>query len=256
MPHGALYVLAGYLCWFFLNRLGIPFWAAGLLSLIMVAAIGAAIYRFLLFRIRSMTISEVIASYALGLAILEGLRWGGLKGAAFVLPVFCQGSLDIWGVTVDCQRLILAPSAAVLIGLLWLFVHHSKTGRALTAVAQDERAALTLGIDSHRMATWAMALGALLAGAAGLLILPLGSIVAESGYNVLILAVAVCILGGLGSWTGTLLASFLIGFAQILSTVFLGPHFQMVIVILVIIITLIVRPSGLLGRQGELEERV
>jgi branched-chain amino acid transport system permease protein len=70
------------------------------------------------------------------------------------------------------------------------------------------------------------------------------------------MAVAVCIVGGLGSWTGAVLAAFLIGFAQILTTAWMGPHFQVVVALLAIIVTLISRPSGLFGRQKELEERV
>jgi len=68
--------------------------------------------------------------------------------------------------------------------------------------------------------------------------------------------VAVCIVGGLGSWNGAILASFIIGFAQILTVVTLGAHFQVVVALIAIIITLILRPSGLFGRQKELEERV
>jgi len=96
----------------------------------------------------------------------------------------------------------------------------------------------------------------MLAGIAALLLLPLGNIVVEAGYTVLIMAVAVCIVGGLGSWTGAILAAFVIGFAQILTVVYLGTHFQVVVALIAIIITLILRPSGLFGRQKELEERV
>ncbi len=96
----------------------------------------------------------------------------------------------------------------------------------------------------------------MLAGLASVLLLPLGNIVVETGYNVLILAIAVCIVGGLGSWVGAVLAAFIIGFAQILTEVFLGTHFKVVVALLAIIITLILRPSGLFGQQKELEERV
>jgi branched-chain amino acid transport system permease protein len=106
------------------------------------------------------------------------------------------------------------------------------------------------------MALVAMGFGSMLAGLAGILLLPLGNIVVEAGYNVLILAIAVCIVGGLGSWMGAVLAAFIIGFAQILTVVYLGTHFQMVVALLAIILTLILRPSGLFGRQKELEERV
>jgi branched-chain amino acid transport system permease protein len=113
-----------------------------------------------------------------------------------------------------------------------------------------------LGIDSDLMALLATAFGSMLAGLAAIVLLPLGNIVVEAGYNVLILAIAVCIVGGLGSWMGAVLAAFLIGFAQILTVVYLGSHYQMVVALLAIIFTLIMRPSGLFGRQKELEERV
>jgi len=63
-------------------------------------------------------------------------------------------------------------------------------------------------------------------------------------------------VGGLGSWTGAILAAFVIGFAQILTIVLVGAHFQVVVALVAIIVTLILRPSGLFGQQKELEERV
>jgi branched-chain amino acid transport system permease protein len=143
-----------------------------------------------------------------------------------------------------------------MVCLLWLFVTGTKLGLALKGMAQDERASLTLGIDSDTMAVVSMALGSILAGIAALLLLPLGNIIVEAGYTVLIMAVAVCIVGGLGSWTGAILAAFIIGFAQILTVVYLGTHFQVVTALIAIIVTLILRPSGLFGRHKELEERV
>jgi len=144
----------------------------------------------------------------------------------------------------------------ILVCGLWLFVSTTRLGLALKGMAQDERAALTLGIDSDFMAVVAMAIGSIMAGAAALVLLPLGNIVVEAGYNVLIMAVAVCIVGGLGSWTGAVMAAFIIGFAQILTVVYFGAHFQVVVALLAIIVTLIAKPSGLFGMQKELEERV
>lgn len=254
--HGALFVLTGYLTWLLMYEAGLYYPLACLLALVITGLVGAAMYQFVLVRIRGMAISEIIASYAIGLAILEGLRWGGLKGGTFTLPPFIEGSMDISGVSVDYQRLLVVGAGAALVGTLWLFVTRTKLGLALKGMAQDERAAMTLGIDSDRMAVVAMALGSVLAGAAALMLFPLGSIIVESGYTVLVMAVAVCIVGGLGSWNGAILASFIIGFAQILTVVTLGAHFQVVVALIAIIITLILRPSGLFGRQKELEERV
>jgi len=254
--HGALYVLTGYIAWLLMYRLHLGYVPSMIGSLIIVGLTGAAMYYFVLVRVRGMPISEIIASYAIGLAVLEGLRWGGLKGGTFTLPPFVDGGTDIFGVSVDFQRLIVVVVGVIMVGLLWLFVNLSKLGLALKGMAQDERAAMTLGIDSDRMAVVSMALGSVLAGIAALVLLPLGSIIVEAGYNVLIMAVAVCIVGGLGSWTGAVMAAFIIGFAQILTVAYLGAHFQIVVALLAIVVTLILRPSGLLGRQKELEERV
>jgi branched-chain amino acid transport system permease protein len=254
--HGALYVMAGYICWLLLQRLGLPYLLAGLLALAFIALVGAALYHTILVRVRGMAISEIIASYAVGLAILEGLRWGGLKGATITLPPFTQGSLEFMGASLDWQRIWVILLGAALVAALWIFVNRTRLGLALKGMAQDERAALTLGIDSDRMAVVSMALGALFAGAAALVLLPLGNIVVEAGYHVLIMAVAVCIVGGLGSWTGAVLAAFIIGFAQIVTVTYLGSHYSVVVAILAIIVTLILRPSGIFGRQKELEERV
>ncbi len=254
--HGALYVLSGFITWSALNTLGFNYFVSILLSLLATGIIGAVIYRFFLIRVRGMEISEIIASYAIALAILEGLRWGGFKGMTYTLPVFISGSTTIAGISVDYQRLLVVAIGAVLVICLWLFTRFTRIGLALRGMAQDERAALMLGIDSDLMAVVAMGLGSSLAAFAAMLLLPLGNIVVESGYNVLILAIAVCIVGGIGSWAGAVLAAFIIGFAQILTVVYIGSHYQMVVALLAIILTLILKPSGLFGQQKELEERV
>jgi len=254
--HGALYVLSGFIVWSLFNSLGINYLVSIVLAMVATGIIGALIYQFVLIRVRGMAISEIIASYAIGLAILEGLRWVGFRGMTYTLPSFIEGSTDLAGVPVDYQRLAVVGIGAAVVALLWVFTHYTRIGLALRGMAQDERAAMMLGIDSDWMALAAMGFGSMLAALAAILLLPLGNIVVEAGYNILILSIAVCIVGGLGSWMGAVLAAFLIGFAQILTVVYLGSHYQMVVAILAIILTLILKPSGLFGRQKELEERV
>jgi branched-chain amino acid transport system permease protein len=255
--HGALYITSGYITWVLMNKLtAFPYPFAIIAAIAITAVIGALIYQVILIRIRGMEISEIIATYAIGLAILEGLRWGGLRGMTFSLPTFYPGSVNIFGVFVDNQRLIIVGTGILIFLLLFLFTHYTKIGLALRGIAQDERAAMMLGINSDMTAVVSLAIGSALAGFAGILLLPLGNIVVEAGYNVLIFAIAVCVIGGLGSWGGTVLASFIIGFAQILTEALGSAHYQMVVALLAIILTLLIKPSGIFGRQKELEERV
>jgi len=241
--------------WWFVNKLHLNYIVAIPLALALMGLAGAAIYRFVLIRVRGMATSEIIATYALGLAVLELFRWRGFRGMTYTLPVFIEGSVTIAGVPVDIQRIIVIAIGIVVITFMWTFTHFNKTGLALRGMAQDEHAAMMLGIDSDWMAIIAMGMGSMLAGLSAIALLPLGNIVVEAGYNVLILSIAVCIVGGLGSWVGAILAAFIIGFLQIIAA-YIQSHFQMVVALLAIIITLIIKPSGLFGKQKELEERV
>ncbi len=254
--HGALYVVTGFLVWSLIHLLKLNYVLSIIVALVIMGLVGAAIYRFVLIRVRGMATSEIIATYALGLAVLEFLRWAGFKGMTYTLPVFIEGSISIRGIPVDFQRIIVIGIGIVVVSFMWLFTHFNKTGLAFRGMAQDEHAAMMLGIDSDWMAVIAMAMGSVLAGLAAIALLPLGNIVVEAGYNVLILSIAVCIVGGLGSWVGAIIASFMIGFLQIITVAYIQSHFHMVVALLAIIITLILKPSGLFGRQKELEERV
>jgi branched-chain amino acid transport system permease protein len=260
--HGSIYVLVGFLTWSFINDLKLNYALAIFISLIIASIIGLIIYRFILIRLRGLPTSEIIASFAVSLIILEGLRMQGIAGFKgfigpfYVLQPFIEGKMSIFGVFVDYQRLMIIAGGVVILIFIWVFTHHTKTGLSLRAIAQDEQAAMMLGVNSDRTAMISLAIGSALAGLAAVLILPLGNIAAEQGYRVLVYALAVCIIGGLGSWAGTILASFVLGFSMITSTALFGALWENVVLIGTIILILLFKPSGLMGKQKELEERV
>jgi branched-chain amino acid transport system permease protein len=260
--HGSIYVLVGFLTWSFINDLKLNYALAILLSLIIASIIGLIIYRFILIRLRGLPTSEIIASFAVSLIILEGLRMQGIAGFKgfigpfYVLQPFIEGKISIFGVFVDYQRIMIIAGGLVILVFIWVFTHYTKTGLSLRAIAQDEQAAMMLGVNSDRTAMISLAIGSALAGLAAVLILPLGNIAAEQGYRVLVYALAVCIIGGLGSWAGTILASFVLGFSMITSTALFGALWENVVLIGTIILILLFKPSGLMGKQKELEERV
>jgi branched-chain amino acid transport system permease protein len=254
--HGAIFVFTGYVNWLLVAGLGLRLLLAIPVSLLVAALLGVLIYQIVLKRIRGMEMSEVIATYAVGVALLETLRFAGLRGAIYTLPPFADGVAFLFGVPVDYQRIAVVALGPAIIFALWMFTRYTRTGLALRCMAQDERAAMMLGIDSDRMATAAVALGCALSGLAAAVLLPLGNIVVEEGYKVLIFAIAVCVMGGLGSWVGTVVASFVLGYSQYIAVAYGKPHYQMVVMLIAIIAVLIIKPSGLFGKQKELEERV
>jgi branched-chain amino acid transport system permease protein len=217
---------------------------------------GAAMYRFVLLRVRGQALSEVIATFGIGLAILEIFRFLGFVGFEYTLPVFIDDSVVIAGVHIDMQRVLIVIIGTATIFLLWWFTHYTRLGLAFRGIAQDERTALTLGIDSDRIALLSVAMGAGMAAFAATVIIPLGSIAPAEGYDVLIKALAVCIIGGLGSTGGVLAASFLIGFAERFTDTYVSSHWTMIVSLAAILVVLAVKPSGLFGEQKELEERI
>ena len=254
--YGALYILAAYTAWILLTWLKINYFLSIVLAVLFTSFIGGLIYRFILLRVRGMPISEVIASFGIGLAILEFFRFLGFVGSEYTLPVFIDGSVSLGGTYIDVQRLLIVGIGVVLVIFLWLFTHYTKTGLAFRGMAQEERTALILGINSDKMATLSLAFGSGLAGVAAITILPLGQIAVEGGYSALLNALAVCIVGGLGSTVGVLVAAVLIGFAQTFTATYIGSHWMMIVSLVAILVILLFKPSGLFGKQKELEERI
>ncbi len=254
--YGALYILAAFVTWILLNLVHLPYPISAALSILFTALLGAFMYRFILLRVRGQVMAEVIATFGIGLAILELFRYLGFVGFEYTLPVFADHSFMIAGTYLDLQRVLIVVISGVLILLLWIFTHHTSIGLSFRAIAQDERTALSLGINADRMATLSASLGAGLAALAAIVIIPLGTISVSEGYEVLINALAVCIIGGLGSTGGVVAASFVIGFAQRFTDSYVGTHWTMMVSIVAILLVLTIKPSGLFGKQKELEERI
>ena len=254
--YGAIYIFSGFLTWIFLNSLGINYLLSIILTFVCTFLLGYLIYRFVLLRVRGLSLSEVMATFGLGLAIMELFRYFDFVGVKYSLPVFIDGSAPIFGNYVDYQRLIIGIIAVAFTVAFYFFIHYSKVGLAFRAIAQDDVTALTLGIDPDRIGAISLALGSSLAAMAAIVILPLGTISVENGYEVLIDALAVCIVGGLGSSVGVIVAGLVIGYVQTLTANFFEPRWMILVSLAAMALVLVIKPSGLFGKQKELEERV
>jgi len=254
--YGAFYILSAYTTWILMNQFGVPYLISVPVSILLMAVLGALMYRLVLKRLRGQVLAEVIATFGMGLVILELFRYFGLVGFEYTLPPFIDSSHIILGTYLDMQRILIVIVAVVVIFLLWFFTHYTSLGLAFRGIAQDERTALTFGMDSDKIATLAVAFGAGLAAVAAAVIIPLGSIAPGEGYDVLIKALAVCIIGGLGSTGGVIAASFLIGFAERFTDSYIGTHWTMIVSLAAILCVLLIKPSGFFGKQKELEERI
>jgi branched-chain amino acid transport system permease protein len=254
--YGALYIMGALVCWVSLNSIGLPYFFSVVLAVVITAIAGALLYRFVLLRIRGMVLSEVIATFGIGLALLELFKYMGFIGFEYSLPVISDASIQIGTVVIDLQRVFIVIIGVTMAAFIWFFTHHTRTGLRFRGIAQEERTALSLGINTDRVAMLSVSFGGAYAAIAAIFVLPLGTINVEQGYSVLINALAVCIVGGLGSTGGLVLASFLIGYGQTLTVTYLESHWVMLVPLIAILVILVIRPSGLFGEQKELEERI
>ena len=254
--YGAFYLLGGFIVYILLNSFGLPYWIAAIIGVVVVFFLGALTYKVAIQRIRGAMLSEVIVTLGLGIAIVETLRWSGYVKHNQFLPAFVPGSVMIAGLGIEYQRLIIIALGLILFFLLWIFTKYTKIGLAFRAMSQDEMTALSLGMNSNRLAMLSMGIGSALAVIAALAIIPLGLLSIEGAYEILIFALAVGVLGGMGSTIGIIVGAFILGYAQSIASTVLGPQWMMVVTFLTIVLVLLIKPSGIFGRQKELEERV
>ncbi len=254
--YGGFYLFSGYLTWMLLKYLGLPFGLAIPIAVLTTGLLGFLTYWVILLRVRGIVLSEVIATFALGVGMLEFFRWKGFVTYEFTLPYFAKGTVMIAGVPLDYQRLIIIGIGLALVLFLYLFTHHTRIGLSFRGIAQNERTAISLGIESDWTAALSLALGSALAAVAAIAILPLGIISINVGYDVLLIAVAVGIIGGLESVAGILVGSLILGYAQVITGMYLAPEWTMVVYLAAIVVVLAIKPSGLFGKFKELEERV
>ena len=174
--YGGFYILSGFIVWMLLHYLKFPFILAVILTIGIVGLLGFVMYLVILLRVRGIPLSEVIATFALGVGILELFRWLGFVTYEFTLPYLKKGTIMIAGVPLDYQRLFIIGIGLALVLFLYFFTHHTRIGLAFRGIAQNERTAISLGIKSDWTAALSLAFGSAMSSIAAIVILPLGII--------------------------------------------------------------------------------
>jgi branched-chain amino acid transport system permease protein len=258
--HGEYYVLGAYLAYFAFVSFGLE-----PLLAIAVAALGAFLAgvvteKGLLLPLRRRSKDEWImntflltAGLSVALQSIYKLVWGvRYKG----ITQYWEERVQIGpGMAVAADRLVAFAIAIVAIVLFWLFLKQTNLGRAIRAVSQDENGAKLVGINLDQIHTLAFALGCMLAGLGGASLLSLTPAYPYAGVRPLIRSWFVVTIMGLGSVGGSIVGGFLVGILESVSYYLLGQGWQEVASLLVLILLLLVKPSGLFGSQvkGTLE---
>ena len=249
--HGELFMLGAYVIVFVYADQGFPFFFAVGVGLVLVGLLGLVMERALFRPLRENPLAGLIASIGLLLILQAAIAMGfGVRmehipsPSRVVLNVF-----GVQGVVISLQRLYLIAGAVILLSGLWVFLKRTRFGWALRACAQDPEAATLQGISINRTARAAMVIGAALAGVAGAMAAPLVRTFPYMGHSVIVTAFIVIIVGGLGSLEGAVIAAVLYAFVHTFVTTFADGVIANIVGLLLMLLVLIIRPTGLLGAK-------
>jgi branched-chain amino acid transport system permease protein len=261
--HGEVYMFGAFAGYGVLTVLGgpsaliVPVWLAITLmfvgSMAVASGIGVALERFAYRPLRKASrlaplISAIGASFFLQAAALLLFSANSRSyEAPTLIPIasgVAIGPIDVWAV-----RVLVIVTAFVLMVLLTWWVRKSRVGKAVRAVSFDTEAAAMMGIDVDRVIVATFLIGSALAGVGGVMVgLVFGRIYHLMGFIAGLKAFTAAVVGGIGSIPGAMLGGLLIGFAEAYTTSYISSTFQNLIVFGLLIVFLLVRPQGFLGR--------
>ncbi len=249
--HGDLGALAAFVAFTFLVRLEWPFLPAVASSLVAAAALGVAFYFFVLRPAREATLlGRIVVTLGLALAVNGAITlvWGA-DTKVFPFPLSDVRVYRIGSVVVSQMSLGLTAVGLLLMALLYLLVQRTKIGLAMRAVSQDLVAAQALGIPSRRIFALTWGLAGALGAAAGILTAPVTLLTPFMMLDPFIKGFAAAVLGGMDSMPGAVVGGWVLGLAESLFAGFVSFKFKTTFAFLIIILTLMLRPEGLLGRE-------
>lgn len=252
--HGVLLMMGAYVAWFVSapEALGLGLAAGILASVVFMLLAGSVLYALLVRPWLSTPSAEltVIMTTIAGAMFLENLVLWLFGGRLKVIDQVVSGTVTIAGTTIQAQNLLVILLAPFLLVCLAFVLKFSKYGLAIRAIAQNREAARLIGIKVERMYFLTFAVSALFAGIAGVMIGGLFNINPSMGNDPLLRAFLVVVFGGLGSLPGTILAAYIIGLIEAVSSYFIGIYWTPVVLFAVLIAVLLIRPHGLMGKPS------
>jgi branched-chain amino acid transport system permease protein len=249
--HGSLIILGSYTAFFAYQYLHInPFLFVPVAALILFC-VGYATQIAVINRVMgSPVLITLTLTFGLNLVLYNLMILAFKADFRKVILSPPLGSINMGGVVVPADRLISMAFALALVGLLYVLLRASRIGRAIVAVRMDREAALLMGVKVGRIYATTFGLGAAMAGAAGSLFSVIFPISPESANALLGKAFVICVLGGLGSVPGVVVGGVTLGIIESYAALFFGPENSITISFTLLILLLMFRPTGIMGRRG------
>ncbi len=245
--HGMFYMLGAFLAWFFVSSLGINFFLAMVLSGACIFFLAAFSLSAILDPVRDNELVCVICSLGL-VSLIEGITSAIFGGEARILRLPVLGVLKLAGVYLSYPRLAtLGISMGVFLIFLYM-VYFTRFGRALRATGSDREMAQVQGINVKQVHFFTFCLGTTLAGIGGIVACHMTPLMPHMGMDFSLKAFVVVVLGGLGSIPGAVVGALIIGLLESFIGSLWNPIIALIFIFLVVLIILLVKPSGLMGK--------
>jgi branched-chain amino acid transport system permease protein len=249
--HGSFIVLGSYLAFGLYQSTSISPWYALIVAAPVFFVLGYLLQLLLLNRvINAPVLVTLTLTFGLDLILNNAMIYFFKADYRKLTLSPPMGSVSLFNIVVPVDRLIATAAALLLTGALYLVLRRLRVGRAIVAVRLDRDAAVLMGVNVKSIYAIAFGLGTALAGCAGVLMALVYPISPLTSSTFLGKAFVVCVLGGLGSVSGALAGGLLLALVEGVGTTFLGPEYATTLSFVLLIIFLIVRPQGLLGRKG------
>jgi len=248
--HGALYMLGAFVGYSAARATG-SFWAALLLAPIAVGAVGMLFELGILRRLYRRDASAfLMVTFGLALVLGELIRLGWGPEALQVEPPHAfAGIVFLAGEPFPAYRLFLAGAGIAVAAAIWQFLERTRLGLLIRATSQNAEMVHALGVDVRLVRSAVFGIGCGLAGLGGVLAAPMLTASVGMAAEMIIDAFVIVIIGGMGSFLGSLIGAALVAFVQVFGEYYL-PDLALAFMYLIMLLVLVVRPGGLLGKEA------
>ncbi len=248
--HGALYMLGAFIG-YSLSKWSGNFWIALAVTSVFVGLIGGA-FEFAILRRLYRRDAHAFLMVTFGLALVVGevvrLTWGS-DALQVPPPALLSGVVFVHDEPFPLYRLFLVATGAVVATAIWLLLERTRLGLLIRATSQNADMASALGVDVKRVRSAVFGIGCGLAALGGVLAAPLVTASNGMAATVIIDAFVIVIIGGMGSFLGSLIGALLVGFVQVFGNYYL-PDLALAFMYLVMVAVLVLRPGGILGKEA------
>lgn len=248
--HGALYMIGGYITLTMMSSAGFHYWIAIAVSILVVGLLGVLMERLVFHQLRhAPPIHDKIAAIGilLFLETFAHLVWGADYKE---MPTPYGSVVNIMGITVTTQRIIIIVAAVAVMVLLYLFLKKTYTGATVIAMSQDRDGANLVGINTTKVAMLTFMISGGLAAIAASLASPINLVFPGMGHLVILKAFVIIIIGGMGSIPGAIVGGYILGFTESLGATYISNDYKDIIAFVLLIIILSIKPQGLFASKG------